>query len=418
MKNTIILKQKRMPNVALDGNAFFEFGLLWLAIVCVVSGGMLIYTGVRQHIAQKTSVDTTPTARKTVEPPKRVATNKLGEAEKNWQPHKVPNALSIAPVELKRMGNKINIKLPLDAKGVPLVGPSVLVDADSGQIIWSYRADDVGEIASMSKMMLVYATYCLAESGVVSLFDTITVGDAAPHMGGSQAYLERGERYTLANLLAASTVSSCNDAAYQICEYIGKGDVIRGVETMNDFAHRLGLRRTKFYNAHGLNPTQSGKALGNGMAIQEYKGVKLVVAQKPNVSTPIEMAKLGIAFAKEPRLLLWSNISHDTLWDIDGKRPYPHDMKNHFKPVSRVDFDGIKTGYTSGSGFCVTATAMKNGRRLVAVVFDAKSQNIRDNFVISMIDAAFDSLIGDSTAVETYDTLDYSSATEDTGTID
>jgi len=294
------------------------------------------------------------------------------------------------PVDLRYDGDLVSVKIPKLYNGKPAVGSAVLVDADSLKVLWSYGGDQIGEIASMTKMMLMLTTYLMADSGLITLDDTVYVTDEAPLMGGSQAYLDRGERYTLRSLMKAVSVASANDAAYLLASYIGNDSVYDAVKMMNTTAEKLNLKNTRFYNVHGLPPSTNAKEIGDGVGVVTYKKRKLVVAKEHNVSTPIEMAKLGISFCKFPELLEWTSIVSDSLWDIDRKRPCAYSLNNHFRLVRKEYVDGIKTGFTAKSGFCVTASAHKNGRRLIAVVFNAHDQNGRDRFVDHLFDVGYE----------------------------
>ena len=328
----------------------------------------------------------------------RTASNKVGDPEIGYIPRDTLQPLNIEPIAFTYDGDIIDVTIPRDYRGDPTVGQSCLVDYNNRKVIWSYHGNEEGQIASMTKMMLMFATYALVDSGVICLYDTVDVSDEAPLMGGSQAYLDRGERYTVAQLMTAVAVCSANDAAYLLAQYLGdihdSTGVYGGIRLINEFGTRLGLRRTKIFNAHGLPPARSwNRGLGDGVAIQKYKGRDMVVAMEANRSTPIEMAKVGIAFCQYPRLLLYTNILRGDLWDADSSRHFgPYKMNNHFKPIRRADVDGIKTGYTRGAGFCVTASAERSGQRLIAVVFGAKSQDIRDKFIVQLCETAFDSL--------------------------
>ncbi|MFP4458878.1 MAG: D-alanyl-D-alanine carboxypeptidase family protein [Candidatus Zixiibacteriota bacterium] len=299
---------------------------------------------------------------------------------------------AMAPVKLKNPGPAFYVEIPKDYKGQNLITQAALVDVDSLRILWHYRGTKVGQIASMTKMMLSLVVYVYADSGFISFNDTVNVTDEAPLMGGSQAYLDRGERYHVNDLVRAVTVSSSNDASYLLAQYLGNNDVSATVGIMNHFADELKLRKTKFYNVHGLPPTKSKAVeyLGHGIAKQRYKGREMYVATKPNVSTPLEMAKLGIAITRLPQLYKWSSIRLDSLYDVDCARLHgAYCLRNHFKIIGQDSIDGIKTGFTNDAGFCVTASAKRNGRRLIAVVFGAKYQDTRDNFVRVLFDRGF-----------------------------
>jgi len=298
---------------------------------------------------------------------------------------------SLTPISIRDGKNLFSMEIP-SFKNKPLISSGVLVDVDSMKIIWSLNPYEVGEIASMTKIMLMLATFNLIDSGYISLSDTVYVTDEAPLMGGSQAYLDRGERYSVDELLKAIAVGSANDAAYLLAHFIGNDDVVKAIDYMNSIAQRLELKNTKFYNVHGLPPTRNAVYIKDGIGKQKFKRRDLIVATKANTSTPIEMAKLGVLFCKFPELLKYTNIVADSVWDLDLKRPQTYLLNNHFRPISKDYIDGIKTGFTCKAGYCVTASALKNNRRLIAVVFNCQSEKLRDKFVVNLFDEAYKSL--------------------------
>ncbi len=377
-----------------------RYKIRWGRIAVITAGILLLFLAIRffpsfSTVAEEPAIEEEITVEYVLP---RSASNKIGDPEVGYIPRDSLQPLNIEPIAFSYDGDVIDVTIPRDYRGETTIGQSCLVDYNNNRVLWSYHGNEEGQIASMTKMMLMFTAYALVDSGVISLFDTVDVSDEAPLMGGSQAYLDRGERYTVAQLMTAVAVCSANDAAYLLAQYIGDIDdssgVYGGVRLMNYFGRRMGLRRTHFFNAHGLPPARSWyKNLGEGVAVQKYKKRDMIVAIEANRSTPIEMAKLGAAYCDYPRLLLYSNILRGDFWDADSSRVFgPYKMNNHFKPIRRADVDGIKTGYTSGAGFCVTASAERSGQRLIAVVFGAKSQEIRDKFIVQLFETAFDSL--------------------------
>ena len=170
-------------------------------------------------------------------------------------------------------GNKFSMKIPRSRNGLPAIPRAILVDADNHEILYEYHGNSTGQIASVTKLMLMYYVYSLIDSGVVSLSDTVYVTDEAPLMGGSQAYLDRGERYSVEELLKAIAIGSANDAAYLMAQYVGHGSVISTIRNMNSKAREMGLKKTKFYNVHGLPPSRgTGKEqIEDGIIVQRFK---------------------------------------------------------------------------------------------------------------------------------------------------
>ncbi len=298
-------------------------------------------------------------------------------------------------------GNKISVSVPRNKDGTPAVPRAILVDADSLDIIWEYHGNDPGQLASVTKLMLMYYAYALIDSGIISLDDTVYVTDEAPLMGGSQAYLDRGERYTIEELLKALAIGSANDAAYLLGQHLGDGSIIATIRNMNRMGRELGLTRTRFYNVHGLPPARGSAKVRveDGIIIQRYKRRNIVVATKPNIGTASDMAKLSLAYLNFDDALKWASSRRDSVWDIDRKRHGGAYMLNtHFKILGKKGIDGIKTGYTAQAGWCVAATAKRGNRRLIAVVLNAKTQNIRDSFVERLFDAGWEYIKPDTSS--------------------
>jgi D-alanyl-D-alanine carboxypeptidase (penicillin-binding protein 5/6) len=168
-------------------------------------------------------------------------------------------------------------------------------------------------------------------------------------MGGSQVYLKEGETFSLDDMMKAMVVHSANDATYAVAEYIA-GSPEAFVQMMNERAHQLGMRDTKYYSVHGLPP-------GPG--------------QQADVSSAYDSALLAGELVKYPDVLRWSGI------DSAPFRNGSFTLRNTNHLVRTMPgCDGLKTGFYAKAGFNVVATAKRNGLRLVAVVMGSPRKGL------------------------------------------
>ncbi len=245
----------------------------------------------------------------------------------------------------------------LNISGVSRIPAGILVDPESGKVLWAKHSQEKKEIASMTKMMTLLIAIEAVRDGKIDLEDEVTVSRAAAGIGGSQVYLAEGEVFTVRELLKTIIVVSANDSSYLIAETIG-GDTDTFVSMMNKKAAELGMNDTTFHNMHGL----------------PLKGQK-------NISTAYDMALLADAMHAYPLVHQWASI-----W-IDYFRDGKFMMVNHNKLVKHCDgVNGLKTGYYRNAGFCVTATATREGKRLIAVVIGIKMKSDRNAFVSKLLD--------------------------------
>lgn len=248
--------------------------------------------------------------------------------------------------------------LPL--KYVSQIPSGILVDANTGNILWSKRSRQAQKIASMTKMMTVLLAMEAVKNGTIQLDDRITVSAAASRIGGSQVFLKQGEVFTLEELLKSIIIVSANDSSHLVAETLA-GDVKSFVRMMNKKAKELGMSNTAFYNPHGL-PIDS----------------------KHNTSTALDMAILARELLKYPVVLDWSSTWMETFRDGEFQ------MVNHNKLVNPATgvkgVDGLKTGYYKKAGFCVTATALRDRRRMIAVIIGAEKKTVRNTFAKELLE--------------------------------
>lgn len=243
-------------------------------------------------------------------------------------------------------------------------GTGILVDPATRKVLWAKNAERAVPIASMTKMMtLLLAEEAIAE-GKVTRDTPIKVTEAAYKIGGAQVWLDPRETFPLKELLKTIAIKSANDSAYLVGEYLGGGSMAAFVQAMNARAKDLGMAHTTFYDAHGL---------GDG-------------AQRDNRSSAHDMVILAERLLGYPEVMRLASTRLDTF--RDGKLM----LKNHNNLITnRVPgVDGLKTGYTSRAGFCVTFTCKRNGRRLIGCVTGYKAHRDRDAFCKALLDWGYE----------------------------
>ncbi|MFO7654865.1 MAG: D-alanyl-D-alanine carboxypeptidase family protein [Candidatus Krumholzibacteriia bacterium] len=227
---------------------------------------------------------------------------------------------------------------------------AVVMDADTGALLAAYEPHARRQPASMTKMITELIVLEHAAEGRLSLADTVIVSARASRMGGSQVYLKHGELFTVEALLAALAVHSANDAAVALAEHVA-GSVEAFVDLMNMRARELGLMETEFHTVHGL-PAGRGQA--------------------PDLTSAWDMAVLGRALVQHERAREWASTATAPFRDGEFVMYNPNKLIGKYRGL-----DGIKTGYHSQAGFCVTASAVRRGKRLISVVMGASSDRAR-----------------------------------------
>jgi D-alanyl-D-alanine carboxypeptidase (penicillin-binding protein 5/6) len=218
---------------------------------------------------------------------------------------------------------------------------ALLMDRDSGQVLVAKNEHLRWPPASMAKMMTLLIAMERVRDRAIGLDDVITASAWASKIGGSQVYLREGERFPLRELLRAIVIASANDAAVAVAEYIA-GSTEAFVALMNQRAKDLGLADSEFHSVHGLPPS---------------------AGQTPDLMSAMDLATLGRTLAQFPEIAEWAAMSEAPF--RDGQLQ----MRNTNHLVrTYAGADGLKTGYYAAAGFEITATATRNGLRLLAVV--------------------------------------------------
>lgn len=237
---------------------------------------------------------------------------------------------------------------------------SILMCADTGDIIYEKNAYEHLSPASVTKIMSILLVLEAIDSGKISLEDEVPAGENSVKMGGSQIWLELGEKMTVNELFKAVVVASANDACTALGEYIA-GSSQAFVKLMNEKAQSLGLENTCFENCTGLDDTI-----------------------KNHYSCAYDLAVIAREVLKHDLIYNYS-----TIW-LDYLRNGKTELNNTNKLVNKYDgITGLKTGTTSKAGFCVCATAERENMNLISVVLGADTSEHRFQTASNLLDFGF-----------------------------
>lgn len=238
---------------------------------------------------------------------------------------------------------------------------AILVDFDSGNVLFEQNADEKVQVASIVKLMTTLLTFEEIDAGRLTLSEKLTTTENASGMGGSQVFIDPYVDYTIDEMLKSVIVASANDASVALAEKIS-GTEEAFVKKMNQRAKELGLTNTVYANASGLpEPGQH--------------------------STARDVAKLTKIVMSHKRYFDYSTIWMDKLVHPSGRET---DVVNTNKLIRYFKgCDGGKTGSTDEAGYCLSATAKRGNMRLIGVVLGAKSANERFNETSKLLNFGF-----------------------------
>ena len=236
---------------------------------------------------------------------------------------------------------------------------AVLIDEDSGTVLYEKNADERRPVASITKVMTMLLTFEALQAGKIALGDIVPVSEHAYHMGGSQIWLEPGEQLTLQEMLKAICISSANDAAVAVAEFVA-GSEPAFVDAMNARAAALGMTATHFANACGLD-------------------------EEGHLSSARDVAVMSREMLlHHPEVREYCTVWMDTL---RGGRTQLVNTNKLLKSYPGIT--GLKTGTTGKAGVCITASAERDGLRLIAVVLGASSGKERFEAAKTLLDYGF-----------------------------
>ena len=249
------------------------------------------------------------------------------------------------------------------AEGLDVPAPSaILMDAATGTVLYEKNADEKLPPASVTKIMTLLLVMEALDSGSIGWGDMVTASEAAAAKGGSQVYLEVGEQMSMDEMLKSVVVSSANDCATALAEHVA-GSEAAFVEKMNARAAELGMENTHFVNCTGLDDGE-------------------------NASEHLTTARDIATMSRE--LLTHEEIKKYTPIWMDTVRNGQFGLSNTNKLVRFYEgTTGLKTGYTSTAGHCLSASAERDGMELIAVVLHCESSTDRFRSAKALLDYGF-----------------------------
>jgi D-alanyl-D-alanine carboxypeptidase len=234
---------------------------------------------------------------------------------------------------------------------------ALVVDADTGKVLYEKNAGNTRYPASLTKMMTLYLTFEAVKNGKLSMSDTLHVSAKAAGQPQTNISLTAGENLPVKTAIESLVVRSANDSAMVLAEELG-GTEWNFALMMTKKAHELGMKNTVFRNPNGLPDNKQR-------------------------TTAFDLARLGIALRRDfPEYYPFFSLTSFTYNGVE----YPghnHVMERY------AGADGIKTGYTRASGFNLVTSVKRDGHNLVAVVMGGRTAEARDNQMISMLDRTF-----------------------------
>jgi len=250
-------------------------------------------------------------------------------------------------------------------ENIPKLSPlnctsAVLMEAETGRILYEQNADEPLPPASVTKVMTLLLVMEALEKGNITLDQMLTTSDNAASMGGSQIFLEVGEQMSVEDLLKSVIISSANDAAVVLAEAIA-GSEESFVAMMNSRAAELGMKNTHFENTNGLDDTVTN-----------------------HVTSARDIAIMSRELISHEKILQYSSIWMDTVRNGEFGLTNTNRLVRFYRGAT-----GLKTGSTSKAKFCISATAKRDEMHLIAVIMGAPTRDIRNAEAAKLLDWGF-----------------------------
>lgn len=256
------------------------------------------------------------------------------------------------------IGNAAN---PSGDSGIELDCKSaVLMEAETGKILYAKNEDEALPPASVTKVMTLLLIMEAIDSGQIKNTDMVSASEHACSMGGSQIYLEPGEQMSVEDLLKSVVIASANDAAVALAEHVA-GSEEAFVNLMNEKAEQLGMQNSHFENTNGLDDTTEN-----------------------HLTSAKDIAIMSRELIKHKKITQYSSIWMDSIRNGEFGLTNTNRLVRFYKGAT-----GLKTGSTSKAGFCITATAEREGMTLIAVIMASPTRDIRNNCAVKLLNYGF-----------------------------
>ena len=237
---------------------------------------------------------------------------------------------------------------------------AVLMDAETGTVLFMKNASEPLPPASVTKIMTLLLVAEAIDTGALALTDTVCVSANAASKGGSQIFIKEGEEFTVEELLKSTVIASANDAAVALAETVA-GSEESFVARMNKRAGELGMANSHFENATGLDDTVSH-----------------------HLTSAYDIALMSRELLKYSTVTDYSDVWQDSIRNGEFILTNTNRLVRYYEGCT-----GLKTGSTDKAGFCVSATAKRDGMHLIAVVMGAETRDERNNAARAMLDFGF-----------------------------
>ena len=267
---------------------------------------------------------------------------------------------------LLALGLFLAVLTPVQAAGAELsvAGKSaVLMDVATGTVLYESNANEPLAPASVTKIMTMLLIMEAVDSGSISMTDQVTASETAAAKGGSQIYLKAGETMSVSDMLKSIAVSSANDCACAMAEHIA-GSEEAFVARMNQRAQELGMNNTHFVNCTGLDDSPEAAS---------------------HKTTAYDIALMSRELLKNhPKIKEFTTIWMDTVRNGSFGLSNTNKLIRFYQGAT-----GLKTGFTSSAGYCLAATAQRDGMELIAVVMGADTSQNRNAACKQLLDYGF-----------------------------
>ena len=263
-------------------------------------------------------------------------------------------ALSVALPIYSAPSETETVNLSLNCK------PAILMEASTGEVLYEQNADEALPPASVTKIMTLLLVMEAIEAGKIKYTDTVRASANACSMGGSQIYLEENEEMSVEDMIKSVVIASANDAAVALAEHIA-GTEEAFVERMNQRAVELGMKNTFFENTNGLDDTV-----------------------ERHLTSARDIAIMSRELIKYPKITEYSSIWMDSIRNGEFGLTNTNRLIRFYKGAT-----GLKTGSTSKAGFCISATAERDGMTLICVIMGSPTRDIRNDAAVSLLDYGF-----------------------------
>lgn len=254
--------------------------------------------------------------------------------------------------------------MPVQAESdlAPQAQAAVLIEAGSRQVLYAKNENEKMFPASTTKIMTLILIFEALNDGTLNMNDVIRTSANAASMGGSQVFLEEGETMAAEDMIKSIIIASANDCCVAMAEHLA-GSHEAFVEKMNEKAKKLGLSNTHFVNCTGLHD-ENHYTTASDLAIMAGYLIQIGEAELMRYTTMYD------AYIREGENKFWLVNTNKLLNQYEGA-------------------DGLKTGFTKEAGYCLVATAKRNGIRMISVVLNEKEAAVRNQESMNMLDYGF-----------------------------